>query len=40
MEWKNDDGLLLDIEKRFTSEKKIKKENAATKVFRMQKSAL
>ena len=40
MGWKYDDGLLLDIEKKFTSENKLKKENAATKVFWMQKSAL
>ena len=40
MEWKYDRGLPLDIQKRFTSEKKSKEENTATKVFRMRKSAL
>ena len=41
MEWKYDSWLLLNLEKRCTSEKKYyEKKNATTKVFRMQKSAL
>ena len=40
MGWKYYGGLLLDVEKRFALEKKFKKESAATKVFRVQKSAL
>ena len=38
MGWKYDGWLLLDVEKRCTSERKYEKKNATTKVFRMQKS--
>ena len=37
MGWKYDGGLLLDVRKRVGSEQK---ENTATKIFRIQKSAL